>query len=451
MQTDRKTGGGSVVKIYRHPLLQSISRYLSALDGLADPKAKRDVKWTPQAAAIAAVLMALSAERALTDRFHDALASMAVDYGGTEQTGLTYNGLLKALERQWQVVLPLLKSALREHVRQALKKIERTEGWTLLAVDGTKEELPRTESHEQEFGIGDNGAYPQARVTAIVEVHTELVWDWRIDKARGSEKHHLLEMVGDLPQGCLLLADGNFVGYSIWSKLAEEGKSFLIRVGGNVRLIQKLWLDARIERRDDIVYVWPVDRQESDPPLRLRLIRLGSDANPIYLLTNVLDRKRLSDKAAGEIYRLRWGAEMFYRTFKQTLDRGRLRSRTARRGKIELEWNLIATCILTLLGVNAIAAKRKDPRRISPAQLARVVRRSMHRDIHPRRTTAAKMRDQFAASLRDTYQRRRPKASRHRAITTNTPKLILKPPKIRAADRNEKRLAKLQRRASRST
>lgn len=233
MQTDRKTGGGSVVKTYRHPLLQSISRYLSALDGLADPKAKRDVKWTPQAAAIAAVLMALSAERALTDRFHDALASMAVDYRGTEQTGLTYNGLLKALERQWQVVLPMLKSALQEHVRQALKKVVRTEGWTL--------------------------------------------------------------------------------------------------------------------------------------------------------------------------------------------------------------------------GVNAIAAKRKDPRRISPAQLARVVRRSMHRDIHPRRSTTAKMQDQFATSVRDNYQRRRPKASRHRAITTNTPQLILKPPKIRVANRDERWLAKRQHRASRIT
>ena len=40
----------------------------------------------------------------------------------------------------------------------------------------------------------DNGKCPQAFITAIVEVHTKLLWDWRIDKGHASEKGHLIEM-----------------------------------------------------------------------------------------------------------------------------------------------------------------------------------------------------------------------------------------------------------------
>ncbi len=107
----------------------------------------------------------------------------------------------------------------------------------MLAVDGTKEELPRTRDHEGVFGIADNGVFPQAFITAIVEVQAGLLWDWRIGKARASEKHHLLEMAPNLPHDALLLADACYVGYPIWSQLVQLNKSFLIRIGGNIKFI----------------------------------------------------------------------------------------------------------------------------------------------------------------------------------------------------------------------
>jgi len=39
-----------------------------------------------------------------------------------------------------------------------------------------------------------------------------------------------------------------------------------------------------------------------------------------------------------ELYRMRWGIEVMYRTFKRTLEHHKLRSDTAERAMIELDW-----------------------------------------------------------------------------------------------------------------
>jgi hypothetical protein len=427
------SGGGASASSYRHPLLASTSTFLGFLATVSDVAAKRRVRWTPQAASTAAVLMAWDRGCSLQSRFADALGCLGQDLRGT---GRTYNGLLKALERQQQSVLPLIKSELRRHVGRRAKHVDPRSPWMLLAVDGSKEDLPRTRDLEAVFGIGDNGVFPQALVTAIVEVHTGLPWDWRIDKARGSEKKHLMDMASDLPGNALLLGDGCFVGLPIWSKLHSLGKRFLIRVGGNVRLLKNLWPGSRTHCAKDIVYVWPQKSRKKTPPLRLRLIRAGGRSNPVYLLTNILDSRQLSRKDAGVIYRLRWGVELFYRTFKRTMDFAKLQSRAGRRAKIELEWALIALTIATLLGLDALKRSRRDVRRLSPAMLVETLRSALLREA----TVAQQCLRRLSTSLKDQYQRRSSKQSRHRLITRNTPKpLILNPPLIRNATAQEKR------------
>ncbi len=437
-------GGCDCARVYRHPLLTRINGSLECLAGLADPKARRSVRWTPLAAALAAVLMALDPGCTLAVRCEDTLACMSGDFTRRRRVGKTYNGLLKALERQAGTVLPLLKADLRRKVRKALVAVPKVAGWTLLAADGSKDELPRTWDHEKTFGIADNGVWPQAFVTAIVEVQTGLVWDWRLGKARSNEREHLREMVPELPDEALLLADGGFFGHPLWSLFDKHGKSFLIRVGGNASLIRDLFPDARVERQGDVVYAWPVNHQSTLAPLRLRLIRVGSKKNQVYLLTNVLDPVRLSVRAAGTIYRLRWGVELFYRTLKRTLGYAKLRSRSGRRGKLELEWGLITATILALIGTHALRRRRIHPGRQSPAALVRALRAALLRGggTKPSETLAA-LDHALARAVKDNYRRRKPKRSRHNPRTVNTPAPArLKPPQLRRATPHERRIAK---------
>ncbi|MCH8961103.1 MAG: IS4 family transposase, partial [Bacteroidetes bacterium] len=350
------------------------------------------------ASSMAAVLMAWDRGCPLYVRFEDAQACMATDFTRRRRVGKTYNGLVKALERQGPSVLPVLKADLRRQARGRLEQMPRVSKWLLMAVDGSKEELPRTKDHERVFGIADNGAIPQALVTTIVEVHTGLPWDWRIDRGRASEKDHLIQMAPDLPGNALLLGDGNFVGFAVWSKLHRAGKQFLIRVGGNVHLIERLWPETETRTERDIVYVWPKNRQRKVPPLMLRLIKVGSGPKAVYLLTNVLDRQRLSKRAAGQIYRRRWGAELFYRAFKRTLGYAKLQSKASRRARMELEWGLIAMLIATMLGINAASRRHICPGRLSPAQLLRTLRASLLRGASQTTRRAQTNLDRASAS-----------------------------------------------------
>jgi hypothetical protein len=437
MKTDHRIGGRLSVHCYRHPLVSSISGHLKCLEHLEDPGARR---WTPLAASLAAVLMALEAHKPLFVRLLDARVCMAEDFAGPRQTGTTYNGLIKALLRQKTQVLPVLKDHLRSQVLATLPRIARTCGWTLLAVDGTKEELPRTREQEAFFGIADNGKHPQALVTAVVEVHTGLLWDWRIDRGDGSEKGHLEQMTPALPAHTLLLADGNFVGYAIWSGLIQSGKSFLIRVGGNVDLLTHLFPDAEMQCDGARVYAWPKHKQRRCPPLHLRLLKLGRGKKAVYLLTNVLDPTQLSHAAAGIIYRLRWGAEIFYRTFKRTMDLAKLKSRAGQRAAMELEWALIACCLVGLLGTQALHQAGQDLRRVSPAGLVHACRHAL---FHGQTMRLGRQGDRFhemlSRALRDVYVRNSSKRSRHRPVTKNTPKTHhLKPPNRRRATPQER-------------
>jgi hypothetical protein len=440
VKTQRKKGGLNAAPIYRQPLLECLSPYLSCLATVDDPSGRK-VRWTPQAAATAAMLMALGDSPTLKARCEEALMCLSRDVGG-RRLGKTYNGLVKALTRQSETALPVVKNDLRRHATKALLRMEKSCRWTLLAVDGSKLDLPRTVSHEETFGIADNGQCPQAFVTAFVEVHTQLLWDWRVDQAGAGEKQQLVEMAATLPAQSLLLAYGNFVGYRLWQAVAQRGRDFLIRVGGNVQLLRKLWPDAKIEQQGNIVYAWPKSLQGQNPPLVLRLIKVGRGKKCVHLLTNVLNPGRLSDKAAGTIYRLRWGAEIFYRGFKRTLGYVKLKSRTGVRGRVELEWALMACAIMILLGVTALSRRKADPRRVSTAGLLAVLRKSLAHG-EPGRDASQKLRSVLASCVRDDYQRHRSKASRHRPRTRNTPKHHqLKPPKIRVATAEERNIAR---------
>jgi hypothetical protein len=441
MKSDPSIDAGAAALQYRHPLLQRVSPYLRSLQGWPDPAARRRVRWTPLAAGLAAVLMVLDTGCCLAVRCQDALAGLHEDFHHGRRVGRSYNGLLKALVRQAGTVLPRLKADLRAQARAALAHVPRMQGWILLAVDGSKVELPRTRSLEGRFGIADNGHSPQALITAVVEVFTGLLWDWRIQPGRGSEKHQLMAMAGDLPAATLLLADGYFVGYPVWSALIRAGRAFLIRVGGNVRLLRHLWPELAFERHRDLVYAWPRSAWKQGPPLCLRLLKVQGGKDAVYLLTNVLDHRRLKPAAAGRIYRQRWGAELFYRALKRTLGYTKLQSRSGLRAEVELEWALITMSILALLGTAQLNPRRPAPPRPSPAGLLRALRRTLLQGRPTRR-----VRSELAAALRrafqDRYQRHGSKASRHRPMNRNTPAPAgHQPPQVRTATAHERNRA----------
>ena len=148
-----------------------------------------------------------------------------------------------------------------------------------------------------------------------------------------------------------------------------------MRVGANVRLLKGL---GYARERDGLVYLWPDEQAaRGRPPLVLRLVVARGPRHPVYLVTSVLDEATLSDRQVVELYRLRWGVELFYRHFKQTFGRRKLRSHRGENAEVEATWSLVGLWALGLHGQVELAYDAIPASGISVAGLLRAYRAAM--------------------------------------------------------------------------
>ena len=83
-----------------------------------------------------------------------------------------------------------------------------------------------------------------------------------------------MQMIPQLPELALIVADAGYVGYEVTRALMESNVWFLIRMSCNATLFTED--GKKIETwTEGIVYYWPVrNRRRKDPPIRGRLIRV---------------------------------------------------------------------------------------------------------------------------------------------------------------------------------
>lgn len=151
-------------------------------------------------------------------------------------------------------------------------------------------------------------------------------------------------------------------------------------------------------------------------------------------MTNVFDQERLSDQTAAAFYRMRWGVEVFFRSFKQTLQQRKMRSAAPEPALLELHWALVALLLLGLMSVETLVTDGHNPLQLSVALALRVVRLSMRTPRTWRRR--GDLRVLLAKAVKDGYRRRGPKKARdwpHKK--RESPPGV---PKIRKATRNER-------------
>jgi len=357
----------------------------------------------------------------------------------------SYQSLTNALQRYDDQIRPMLWHHLQSLMEQCDENGFRIGIWLALAVDGSRVSVPRTLKNEQQFCKADKKKTknrkakkkrgrdakrkqapthkkkhynpqpvgPQMWLTLIWHIGQQLPWCWKTGPSYSSERHHVLEMLQQkYPENTLFCGDAGFVGYDFWRTIDDHGHHFLVRVGGNVRLLKKLGWYAR--ERNGIVYCWPDKAvKKKQAPLVLRLLHFKDARNGhIYLVTNVLNERQLSDAQAGKIFRQRWGIEVQFRSLKQTFGRTKLRSNTPEKATIELHWSLLALWMVQLLAHKEQADVREPGEKTSVATILRIVRRMMQhdRDVRPGRESFQK---QLAAAVTDNYERKSKKKSRN--------------------------------------
>ena len=362
---------------------------------------RKDCTWNAQPLAAAALLWAWSDEATLGDRFQAARKIIQRLFAQQGEPAGSYQAFTKLLRRWTSHFVTLLQPAFRQRMRRSLASRWLVHGFAVFGSDGSRVELPRTKSNEEAYAPSPARKKRKRRrqgkqsesarlkkansaqlwLTTLWHAATGLPWDWRLGSADSSERGHLLDMLSSLPPEALVTADAGFVGYDFLRGILASGKQFLVRVGSNVRLLRKLGVARESE---GLVYLWPDHAaQHHQPPLVLRLVIAAGGKHPVYLVTSVLSTRRLSDWQVGQLYRMRWGIELFYRHLKQTYQRRKLRSTQADNARIELEWSLLGLWAMALYAQVELVRKQVPARKISIAGVLRAFRRMLRDYLHP--------------------------------------------------------------------
>jgi len=372
---------------------------------------RSDTRWTGRMLAFVATLMVWDRGQTLGDRFESARYAVTSMFPSRRRIGKTYQGFVKAMLGVGEALLERVTVHLRGALRQMAKAYWTREGFVAFAVDGSHVDCPRSESNEKAIGVsGRKGTGPQFWLTTLWHMGTGLPWSWKIGRSTDAERTHLRDMLCLLPDNALLVADAGFTGYELLRDILAGGRSFLIRVGANVRLLQELGY-VQVET-DGTVYLWPDKFQKKQhPPLTFRLIILERKGKKMYLLTN-LSAEQLSYKQSAVLYEMRWGVEVFYRSLKQTLERRKMLSRAPKQARSELSWALVGLQLLGLMSVSEIIKSGKDPLSWSVAMSLRVVRLAM-RDRKPRGSCRGGLLGCLSRAVKDNYNRSSEKKARY--------------------------------------
>lgn len=459
--------------------LQALREWFLPCDTIfSDIRLHGNSKWLPLGLVWLALCWAWDEARNVTDAFNHAVKACQKMLGVAPLS--TYQGFMGALVTWTPSFMPLLCSVLHQRMEQIGGKFWRIEGWVPAAFDGSRSTAPRTKSNESalcaaNYGQGKTAKYrkkkskgmrrkknqkskaqpqePQAWITLMWHMGLRLPWCWRLGPSNSSERQHVMEMVetGTFPKNTLFCGDAGFVGYPLWSSLLASGHDFLVRVGANVSLL-KAHADCELKKEGKkiLVYCWPKAMMRKGlPPLRLRLVQVHLGKTKVWMLTSVLNEQRLTTKAMVRFYKMRWGIEVEFRGLKQTLDRGELRCRDAKRLLAELDWSILAMAVAELFALKEQLAKR--PRKSSPQEpKADPIKRSLAQTIRALRECLRNLEDtpepgkDLASELRkavtDSYERKTSKRARYRP--PNPDKKPLGDPKIRRLTEQEKECLK---------
>lgn len=202
------------------------------------------------------------------------------------------------------------------HAFQDARVSRRWRGRRVFALDGTKINLQRSPDLHRAFGTPHEAHCPQLLLSVLLDVCAKHPVDFEIAPSASDEREHLLAMLPSLAEGDLLILDRGYPSHEILQTLAQAKIDFLIRVPAShtFRVVDELRASGESERRCEIA---PPAGSPSDwAPLALRVVRVpGPDLSDAYFLTS-LPASECELAHIGEVYRMRWEVEEFFKLMK---------------------------------------------------------------------------------------------------------------------------------------
>jgi hypothetical protein len=258
------------------------------------------------------------------------------------------------------------------------------QGLRLMALDGFVVDVPDSPANARVFGRPGGGrspgAFPQARVLALCEVGTHVLWRTLTKPYRRGEVTMAAYLLRFLQGDMLLLWDRNFLSYGLVQQVRRRGARLLARVKNNLvfrplrRLrdgsyLAKLYPSPRHRDRDEAgVVVRIIEYTLSDPG------RPGSGERH-RLLTTLLGAARHPAERLVLLYHERWEEELTIDEIKtHQRERPVLRSETPAGVVQEVQGLLLAHYVVRVLMSEAARQNQLPPRRLSFTGALKVLR-----------------------------------------------------------------------------
>ena len=258
-------------------------------------------------------------------------------------------------------------------------------GRRLVAIDGTSLDVADTPENVGFFGRpgvskGEQAAFPQARVVALIECGTHAIFDAVVGACTTGEVTLSRSLVGRLGPGMLCLADRGFYGFSLWEQARDSGADLLwrmrttqcldpIEVLADGSYLSKVFEVRNFKRRGDGIVVRVIDYTIDD----------GRQNDNVYrLITTILDPGQASAEDLALAYAQRWEIETTFDELKshQRGPRAVLRSKSPGLVLQEIWGHLCCHYAIRTLMFEAAADANVDPDCVSFVAALRIARRS---------------------------------------------------------------------------
>lgn len=259
-------------------------------------------------------------------------------------------------------------------------------GLRLVSIDGSTLDVPDTEENLAHFGRQESSrgqsAFPQLRIVALCENGPHAIFGVRMGPYSTHELTLAAELVEDLEEGMLCLADRLYPSFSLWKKALSTKASLLWRTRSNADLpVEEVLPDGSYFSR---IYPTERDKRKKRNGLVVRVIEYRlegvEDSEPLYrLITNLTDCEKHPAQELAALYPERWEIEVTLDEFKTHMRGGQvvLRSKTPELVEQEFYGMMLAHRAVRTLMNEATMRQNLDPDRLSFTHAIRVIRRKL--------------------------------------------------------------------------
>lgn len=210
-------------------------------------------------------------------------------------------------------------------------------GFRLVAIDGTKKNVPYSEELAQTLGVPHGAHYPQLLSCALFDVLLKIPLNLMWGAHDVSERTIALELIKDLGPGDLLLLDRGYPGFELFEKLLSQGTDFLVRLPDNglfksvTEFLAQGYRDGKVTLQPpkELVSQRLKNGEPAPAPIRLRVVKMRTKGSKTALfITTLTDKTAYPVGTLRELYHLRWEEEEFYKLIKELLEAENFRGKS---------------------------------------------------------------------------------------------------------------------------